>query len=174
MKNIILNALILLSIVLIVYSCNQSEKETTTVVSSVESNAIDPVFTQNPAPEAFVAKFFTGDVTVNMMLPNDENNEYSAANVIFKPKSRTNWHVHPKGQVLLVLGGEGYYKVEGKPVHIIKKGDVVNIPPHVNHWHGATPNSEFVHVALTNYKEGENVLWGDPVSDVQYTSVLDE
>jgi 4-carboxymuconolactone decarboxylase len=106
-----------------------------------------------------------------MMLGNDENNEYSIANVQFSPSARTNWHTHPKGQVLLVLAGNGYYQEEGKPVQKLSKGDVVNIPPHVNHWHGAQPNSDFVHIAITNYKDGQNVEWGEPVTDEQYKSV---
>ncbi len=175
MKRIISNTVIALSILFTINSCNQPTSNTPKPESIEEAiKAIDPIFTQNPAPEEFTAKFFTGKVGVHMMLGNDENNEYSIANVIFDPESRTNWHTHPKGQVLLVLAGEGFYKAEGQTVQKIKKGDVVNIPPNVNHWHGAAPNSEFVHVALTNYKNGQNVTWGDPVSDDDYKSVLTE
>nr|WP_319265978.1 cupin domain-containing protein [uncultured Draconibacterium sp.] len=175
MKRIISNTLLAASILFMAYSCNQPTKNTQKTATIKEAvKAIDPIFTQNPAPEEFVAEYFTGKVGVRMMLQNDENNEYSIANVIFDPTSRTNWHTHPKGQVLLVLAGEGFYKAEGEPVQKIKKGDVVNIPPNVNHWHGAAANSEFVHVALTNYKDGQNVTWGDPVSDDDYKSVLAE
>ncbi|MDX8339424.1 cupin domain-containing protein [Draconibacterium sp. IB214405] len=173
MNRIISNTLLVLGLLIFVIACNQPTTNTQKPETIEEAvKAIDPIFTQNPAPDEFTAKFFTGKVGVRMMLGNDENNEYSIANVIFDPESRTNWHTHPKGQVLLVLAGEGFYKAEGEPVQKIKKGDVVNIPPHVNHWHGAAPNSEFVHVALTNYKEGKNVTWGEPVSDEDYKSVM--
>ncbi len=171
----ILNSIIILSVLLAVFSCNQPTAKTKEAANLAEAiKTIDPIFTQNPAQGDFLNKFFTGKVGVNMMLKNDENNEYSIANVIFDPQSRTNWHTHPKGQVLLVLAGEGFYKAEGEPVKKISKGDVVNIPPNVIHWHGAASNSEFVHIALTNYKDGQNVAWGDKVTDEQYSSVLAE
>nr|WP_319400738.1 cupin domain-containing protein [uncultured Carboxylicivirga sp.] len=175
MKRSISNTFLALGVLFIAYSCNQPTSNTqSTEVTAEVVKEMDPIFTQNPAPEAFISKFFTGKVGVNMMLKNDENNEYSIANVVFDPEARTNWHTHPKGQVLLVLAGEGFYKAEGQPVQKLKKGDVVNIPPHVNHWHGAAAGSKFVHVALTNYKDGQNVIWGDAVSDEDYTSVLAE
>ena len=96
------------------------------------------------------------------------------ANVIFEPKARTNWHTHPKGQVLLVLAGKGFYKEEGKPVQILKKGDVVNIPPNVKHWHGAAPDSKLIHVAISNYKDDKNVIWGEHVTDDEYNSACKE
>ncbi|MFV0592455.1 MAG: cupin domain-containing protein [Draconibacterium sp.] len=173
MKKIISNTLFAVVILFMVSSCGQGPTKKTEPAKII-GETMDPIFTQNPAPGEFTAKFFTGEVGVNMMLRNDENNEYSIANVIFSPEARTNWHSHPKGQVLLVIAGEGFYKAEGEPVQKIKKGDVVNIPPNVNHWHGAAPNSEFIHVALTNYKEGQNVSWGNQVSDEEYNSVVQE
>jgi hypothetical protein len=32
---------------------------------------------------------------------------------------------------------------------VIGVGDVVHIPPEEKHWHGATPDSSFSHIALT-------------------------
>ncbi|WP_373456916.1 cupin domain-containing protein [Paenibacillus sp. MDMC362] len=71
------------------------------------------------------------------------------------------------GQVLLVTGGEGWYQEEGKPAQLLKNGDVVNIPPQVKHWHGATKDSWFVHLALT---PGETE-WLEPVHDEIYNSL---
>lgn len=70
-------------------------------------------------------------------------------NVTFAPGARNNWHAHLVGQVLLVTGGNGWYQEEGKPAQLLKTGDVVNIPPNVRHWHGATKDSWFVHLAMT-------------------------
>jgi quercetin dioxygenase-like cupin family protein len=44
--------------------------------------------------------------------------------------------------VILVTGGVGYYQ-EGKVAQIIRKGDVVECPEGVKHWHRATPDSWF-------------------------------
>ena len=75
------------------------------------------------------------------------------------------WHSHKVGQVLLVTGGEGWYQEEGKLAQLLKTGDVVNIPPNVKHWHGATKESWFVHLAMT---PGETE-WLEPVLDKWYT-----
>ena len=80
-------------------------------------------------------------------VPNDKfvGNVYQAilsddgtrvSNVTFEPKGRTNWHNHPGGQTLLVTDGVGYHQEEGKPLQIIKKGDVIKIGKNVKHWHG--------------------------------------
>lgn len=78
------------------------------------------------------------------------------------------WHTHPRGQVLIVTEGEGFNQEKGKSAQRIKKGDVINIPAYVEHWHGATANSEMVHIAITNYKGEENVIWLQPVTDEEF------
>ncbi|MHC8948887.1 cupin domain-containing protein [Sphingobacterium hungaricum] len=88
-----------------------------------------------------------------------------------EPGARTNWHTHPKGQVLLVLEGEGWYQEKGKTAQAIKKGDVVNIPDNVEHWHGASADHGLVHVAISNYQGEENVTWLSPVTEEEYDSV---
>lgn len=70
-------------------------------------------------------------------------------NVTFEPGCRNHWHIHHKGgQILLITGGKGYYQEWGKPAQLLKPGDVVNIPPEVKHWHGATSDSWFSHLAI--------------------------
>jgi quercetin dioxygenase-like cupin family protein len=39
-----------------------------------------------------------------------------------EPGARNNWHKHPGGQILLVTGGKGYFREEGKPVQMIQEG----------------------------------------------------
>lgn len=82
-------------------------------------------------------------------------------NVTFAPGARNNWHAHKVGQVLLVTGGNGWYQEEGKPAQLLEIGDVVNIPANVRHWHGATKDSWFVHLAMT---PGETE-WFEAVED---------
>ena len=92
-------------------------------------------------------------------------------NVTFEAGARTNWHTHPKGQVLIVTEGEGFYQEKGKPAQPIKKGEVVNILENVEHWHGASAKSAMTHIAITNYEEDEQVVWLQPVSEEEYDSV---
>jgi len=104
---------------------------------------------------------FSGDAYLKMIFTDEKPLNTSIGNVTFAPGSRNNWHSHKVGQVLLVTGGEGWYQEEGKAAQLIKKGDVVNIPPNAKHWHGATKDSWFVHLAMT---PGETE-WLEPVDD---------
>jgi len=73
-----------------------------------------------------------------------------------------------KGQILLVTDGKGFYQERGKPAQELHKGDIVKIPPGVEHWHGAASDSGLTHIAIsTNMKKG-NVVWLKPVSDEEY------
>ena len=105
------------------------------------------------------------------MLAKDKNNDYALGSVTFEPGARTNWHKHPKGQVLIVTESEGWYQERGKAAQPLKKGDVVNIPENVEHWHGASAHSPLVHIAITNYKGEENVVWLRPVTEEEYDEV---
>ncbi len=60
--------------------------------------------------------------------------------------ARTNWHTYPKGQVLIVIEGEGFYQEKETLARKIVKGDVVNIPENVEHWHEATDTSAMTHI----------------------------
>ena len=79
------------------------------------------------------------------------------------------WHIHHKGgQILLVTGGRGWYQQWGKPAQALKPGDVVNIPAGVRHWHGATKDSWFSHLAVAVPAEGASNEWLEQVSDEEY------
>ncbi|KAF2328071.1 (R)-mandelonitrile lyase [Flavobacterium ginsenosidimutans] len=124
-----------------------------------------------PQGEPLPNEWFTGSAFLKPLVARDKNNEFSAGSVTFEPGARTNWHTHPKGQVLLVTEGSGIYQEEGKPAQLIKKGDVVNIPENVKHWHGASADTKMVHIAITNFKGDTQVTWLEPVSDEQYSAV---
>lgn len=104
---------------------------------------------------------FIGDAYLQMVFTDPTSLNAPIGNVTFAPGARNNWHSHKIGQVLLVTGGEGWYQEEGKTAQLLKMGDVVNIPPNVKHWHGATKESWFVHLAMT---PGETE-WLEPVDD---------
>jgi len=115
--------------------------------------------------------WFSGNAFLTPLVPRDGNNEFSAGTVTFEPGARTNWHTHPKGQVLLVIDGNGFYQEKGKPARSISKGDVVNIPEDVVHWHGAAASQSMAHIAITNFRGNSQVTWLDPVSDEDYAAV---
>jgi len=89
-----------------------------------------------PLGEPLSKDWFIGKAYLYPLVARDNNNGFSAGTVTFEPGARTNWHTHPKGQVLIVIEGNGFYQEQGKIAQPIKKGDVVNIPENVIHWHG--------------------------------------
>lgn len=115
--------------------------------------------------------WFTGEAFLSPLVEKDKNNEFSAGAVKFEIGARTNWHTHPKGQVLIVTEGSGFYQEEGKPAQAIKKGDVVNIPENVEHWHGASAETSMTHIAITNFKNDVQVTWLKPVTDDEFNEV---
>lgn len=68
------------------------------------------------------------------------------------PKSRSHWHNHPSGQVLIVLSGKGRVgameKTGRQTMKEIKAGDIVFFEPGEVHWHGAAPDEPSVHIAV--------------------------
>lgn len=111
------------------------------------------------------AKYFVGQSWLNMLTTEG----VSIGNVTFEPECRNNWHIHHKGgQILLCTAGRGYYQEWGKPARELHPGDVVQIPPEVKHWHGAAPDSYFVHLAVEVPAEGSSNEWFEPVSDEEY------
>jgi len=124
-----------------------------------------------PRGEKLTNGYFTGDAYLQPLLTRDRNNDFVIGSVSFEPGARTNWHTHPKGQVLIVIEGDGFYQEKDKPARHIGKGDVVTIPENLEHWHGASSRSKMVHLAITNFKGDENVVWLQPVSDEEYTDV---
>jgi quercetin dioxygenase-like cupin family protein/alkylhydroperoxidase/carboxymuconolactone decarboxylase family protein YurZ len=99
----------------------------------------------------------------------DTEGFYSIGQVTFAAGSRTFWHTHPAGQILLCTDGKGWYQERGKPARALTKGDVVIIPKDVEHWHGAVADSPFVHIAVTNYRNGSGVTWLQAVTDEEYS-----
>jgi quercetin dioxygenase-like cupin family protein len=114
------------------------------------------------------AEFFTGRVRVDPVWPADAGMNTSGAWVTFEPGARSAWHTHPSGQRLVVQSGLGLTQEWGKPVQVIRPGDVVWCPPGVKHWHGAGPATAMTHLAVTGTLDGKNVDWMEKVSDEQY------
>jgi quercetin dioxygenase-like cupin family protein len=103
----------------------------------------------------------------------------------FTPGTRTNWHVHSGRQVMYVLYGRGCVQEWGARATIVEPGDVVYLEPGVKHWHGAAPNSDFIHSTIAFDKEtfwqfrhtdnnGATVMQPAPVSDEDYKSGFPE
>lgn len=128
------------------------------------------VFPTGSTNDAF-AEYFTGQSYLNML----STNQVGIGNVTFEPKCRNNWHIHHAdkggGQILLVTAGEGWYQEWGQPARKLKPGDVVHIPAGVKHWHGASSDSWFQHLAIEVPGENCKTEWCEPVSDKEYENL---
>ena len=116
------------------------------------------------------AQYFMGTSYLNPLT--SANVKPFFANVTFEPGCRNNWHIHRArkggGQLLLCVAGRGWYQEWGKPARSLRPGDVVEIPANVKHWHGATKDSWFSHIAVEIAGEESANEWMEPVSDAEY------
>jgi len=114
---------------------------------------------------------FSGQAFVNLLVPDTEGlYDCQVYDVVFAAACRNSWHTHPGGQLLLCTDGEGYYQEKGQAARRLKKGDVVQIPPHVVHWHGAAPDRDFTHIGISPNTDKGAVAWLEPVSDEEYNA----
>lgn len=111
---------------------------------------------------------FTGDAWLEMLVTKADSMDCTVGNVTFAPGVRNSWHSHPGGQILLCTSGEGRYQEKGKPVQVLRPGDVVKIAPNVVHWHGAAPDSKFTHIAVGPQQSKGGAVWLEPVTDEEY------
>lgn len=130
----------------------------------MEELSVFPIGEKNDA----YAKYFTGQSYLNML----SLDQVVVGNVTFEPGCRNWWHIHHAksggGQILLVTAGTGYYQEWGKAAQELHPGDVVHIPANVKHWHGASPNSWFAHLAIEVSGEETSNEWCEPVPDDEY------
>ncbi len=96
-------------------------------------------------------------------------------NVTFEPGCRNNWHIHHAksggGQLLICVGGRGWYQEWGKEPVEMTEGSVINIPPEVKHWHGAAKDAWFAHLAIEIDGEETSNEWLEPVDDSAYAKL---
>ena len=116
------------------------------------------------------AEWFTGTVRIDPLFASTAPARAAGNAVTFEPGSRTAWHTHPLGQILIVTAGSGWAQRDGGPVEPIRPWDVVRFAPGEKHWHGATATTAMTHVAVQEALDGKAVDWLEQVSDAQYGS----
>lgn len=124
-------------------------------------------------PNTAFAAYFTG----NSYLAPVSNEQVKIFNVTFESGCRNNWHIHKAteggGQMLIGVAGQGWYQEEGKPAVKILPGTVIHIPANVKHWHGATSDSWFAHLAFELDGKDTANEWLEAVSDEDYLKLKD-
>jgi quercetin dioxygenase-like cupin family protein len=115
-----------------------------------------------------VTATFTGTVWVHPLVAKDSTFNLVAGSVTFEPRARSFWHTHQAGQILLITDGVGYTQEKGKPIRVIRKGEVITCLPDIEHWHGASSDRSMTHISLNPNADQGVVTWLQPVTDAQY------
>lgn len=142
----------------------------TTDAGSLEAYAQTIIFPVGKPNDAYARHFIGRSYTAPIATAG-----IPVVNVTFEPGCRNNWHVHKStqggGQMLVCVGGRGYYQEWGKEPVELRPGDTVYIPSDVKHWHGAAPHNWFSHLAIEVPGENSSNEWLEPVSDKEYSKL---
>lgn len=145
--------------------------DTGTIVLTQKDKYAQTVMFPIGEPNNAYAKYFIGQSYISPI----SKTQVKMFNVTFEPKCRNNWHIHHAktsgGQMLIAIGGRGYYQEWGKEPIEMKPGDVINIPANVKHWHGAAPDSWFSHIAVEIEGVETTNEWLEAVEDSEYNKL---
>ena len=143
-------------------ACNNHSNEN----MKTDNKNLEAIF---PKGEKGLGENFIGNAYNTGLVAADSIFTTVVGNVYFEPGARSNWHSHPSGQILVITDGVGYHQIEGKPVEIIKKGDVVKCPPKIRHWHGASAEVGLQQLYIVPNTEKGVVDWNEAVTEEQYS-----
>ena len=119
--------------------------------------------------ETRTGKMFTGTVWGEVMMPHDTGAGLNR--VTFAPGSRTVWHRHEGGQMLIGQAGSGLVVTRSGDVACIGDGVVVHACPKEEHWHGALPDSFMTHLSCV--LAGDTV-WLEEVNEDEYQRAVEK
>lgn len=146
--------------------------ETLQTVTILNADTIENVFARgdlNPA-----APVFTGVSYMNWLSEYNDTMKIPAfGQVTFEPCTRTDWHSHDGGQILLVTEGVGVFEMEGEPARLMQAGDVILVPPGVRHMHAAINDSWFAHIAIAVNPGVGTTNWFEKVTDAEYDAAVE-
>ena len=111
------------------------------------------------------ARFFTGNVDVKEIFPENNSLNQKIYHVVFKKGARTKLHYHTGEQILIVTKGTGSleffdkigsakskFSIKKKSRLNLKSGDIAHIPKKKFHTHGSVSVKEtFSHIAINLY-----------------------
>jgi quercetin dioxygenase-like cupin family protein len=107
-------------------------------------NPADAEIFKTPDGDPFMAR---GHMSMLRLLNAADSGGTSVGLVTFPPGTRLAWHTHTGEQILYVTEGKGILATRYKE-YVVTPGMIVFIPPGEDHWHGATDDSSFTHLAV--------------------------
>ena len=129
--------------------------------------------TKTASPSAVVetrtGKMFTGTVWGEVLLPHDSG--VGLNRVTFAPGSRTVWHRHEGGQMLIGQAGRGLVVTRSGEVTVIGDGIVVHACPNEEHWHGAVSDAFMTHLSCVL---GGETIWLEEVRQEDYLAAIEK
>lgn len=106
--------------------------------------------------EIGIPEKFVGEARLEKLIGSPKSPQLRAIIVEFEPNSYTKLHHHTGDQLLYVTEGEGFVEFEnGEEVRLEPEARVI-IPAGTLHRHGASPEKNLVHLAVTL---GETFWW---------------
>jgi quercetin dioxygenase-like cupin family protein len=125
---------------------------------------IDPQTSKGPTDR------FTGDVFPTIVLAGEAPSRVRMGSVHFAPGAHTAWHSHALGQYLHIVEGTALMQERGGDIVALTPGQTIYTAPGVEHWHGASPDSFMVHLAIWEAPDdgSTETTWGDHVTDDEY------
>jgi quercetin dioxygenase-like cupin family protein len=97
-----------------------------------------------PTQDEIVAE---GPVSRKELISAEATGGFSVLLVTFGPGARLNFHTHTYEQILYVTEGKGIVATRQEE-HVVTPGTVIYIAPGEVHWHGATEDASFAHIAI--------------------------
>ena len=111
---------------------------------------------------------FTGVIWGEILAPPSDGATLNR--ITFSPGSRTFWHRHEDGQMLIGLAGIGLVVTRSGEIVVIGEGVSVHACPDEEHWHGAFPDGFMTHV--TCQLSGRTV-WLEEVTEADYLEAVE-
>jgi len=104
------------------------------------------VRTSDVEAQESTSKIFRGRVTRQDIIGKSAD-EFRVSVINFTPGAVNVFHIHTFDQILYVTEGTGIVATENEEV-TVTPGTVILIPAGESHWHGATKDSVFSHIAI--------------------------
>ena len=95
-----------------------------------------------------------------------DSEEVRTLRLRFPAGSRSNWHTHSDGQLLMVEEGLGRTQVRGQSLQVIRPGEPWWTDAGVEHWHGAGIEEDALQMTIYS----GTVNWMEPVSNDVYAA----
>jgi quercetin dioxygenase-like cupin family protein len=111
----------------------------------VDTNGLKPPESKN---DVMVEK---GPIFRSLLLDGKTSGGYGIAIVSYNAGARLKWHSHDSEQIIYVTEGKGILATQNEE-HIVTPGMIVVIPAGEVHYHGATRDTPFTHLAFFSGK----------------------